>query len=81
MSCRVTIDQIMQFQFWSTIWMKASPASPHCALIFVRHPRHFAEIEEVIGTERTVVNRMLIQPSTDPVPAYAQPCNSFRYAC
>lgn len=28
-------------------------------LIFVRHPRRFSEIEEVIGTERTVVNRMV----------------------
>lgn len=28
-------------------------------LIFVRHPRRFSEIEEAIGTERTVVNRMV----------------------
>ncbi|SEG89403.1 hypothetical protein SAMN05444390_11213 [Marinobacterium lutimaris] len=28
-------------------------------LVFVRHPRRFSEIEEFIGTERTVVNRMV----------------------
>ena len=28
-------------------------------LVFVRHPRRFSEIEEMIGTERTVVNRMV----------------------